>query len=94
MRVSATCSWVRVKYRRKSLALVNDYDIVPISSFRALMLLLKAIRLADTNNPDTAEKYEQKAIQLLSEIQGIEDGPGFAPLQFEPGWGISTLDWR
>lgn len=92
--VGATCSWVRVKFRRQTLALVNDYDIVPLGSFQATLDLLKAIRLRETNNIDVAQKYEEKAVELLSEIQSIEDGPNFAPMQFEPGFGVGTLDWR
>ncbi len=94
MKVSCGCEWVRVKYRMKELALLNDYDVIPISSYRSMLLLLKSLRLSDTNNPDTAEKYEAKALQIVSDNQTIEEGPGWSPLQFEPGWGISTIDFR
>lgn len=94
MRVSCKCQWVRVKFRRKSLALVNDYDIVPISSLQAMMLLIKSLRLSDTNNPDTSDKYLAQAVQLLTDAQAVEDGPGFGPIQFEQGFGIGNLDWR
>lgn len=94
MKVSCTCEWVRVKYRRKTIDLVNDYDIVPIASYQAMLDLLKAIRLRETNNIDVAEKYETKAVQLLQDIQTIEDGPNWGPLQIEPSFGIGTVDYR
>lgn len=94
MRVSCKCEWVRVKFRRKSLALVNDYDIVPISSLQAMMLLIKSLRLSDTGNPDTSDKYLAQAIQLMNDAQTISDGPGFGPIQVEPGFGVGCLDWR
>jgi hypothetical protein len=94
MRVSCKCEWVRVKFRRKNLALVNDYDIVPIASLQAMVLLLKSLRLSDTNNPDTADKYLASAVQLLTDVQTIEDGAGFGPIQVENSFGVGTLDWR
>ena len=56
--------------------------------------MLKAIRLRETNNIDVAEKYELKAVQLLSDIQTIDDGPNYGPLQVDPGFGIGTIDYR
>jgi hypothetical protein len=94
MKVSCTCEWVRVKYRRKTIDLVEDEDIVPLSSYQATLDLIKAIRLRETNNIDLAEKYEAKAVELLSEIQSIEDGPNFGPLQVDPSFGIGTVDYR
>lgn len=94
MKVSCGCEWVRVKYRIKELTLLNDYDVIPISSYRAMLLLLKSLRLSDTNNPDVAEKYEAKALQILNDNQTIEDGPGWAPLQVAPGFGVGTIDFR
>lgn len=94
MKVSCGCEWVRVKYRRKTIDLVNDYDIVPLASYQAVLDLLKAIRLRETNNIDLAEKYELKAIQLLQDIQTIEDGPNWGPLQIDPSFGIGTIDYR
>lgn len=94
MRVSAQCSWVRVRFRRKYLIPTEDYEVLPISSKQALIWLLKSIRLSDTNNPDTAQKYEDKGVNLLNEIQTISDGPGWAPLQFDPAWGVGTIDVR
>lgn len=94
LKVSCTCEWVRVKYRRKEIVLCNDYDIVPISSYQACIDLLKAIRLRETNNLDLATKYEQTALDLLSQIQEIQDPAGWNPLQFAPGFGLGTIDWR
>jgi hypothetical protein len=33
-------------------------------------------------------------VELLSEIQSIEDGPNFGPLQVDPSFGIGTVDYR
>jgi hypothetical protein len=94
MKVSCTCESVRVKYRRKTLELVNDYDLVPLDSYQATLDLLKAIRLRETNNIDIAEKYEIKAIQLLNDIQTIKDAATWTPIQVDPSFGVGTIDYR
>ncbi len=94
IRVNSKCKWVRVKYRRTVAPLENDYDVLPLSSYQAILDLIKAIRLRETNSIDLAESYETKATQLLTDVQNIEDGPDFAPLQVDPSFGIGTLDLR
>ena len=93
-KVSCDCEWVRIKDRRKTLELVNDYDLVPLDSYQATLDLLKAIRLRETNNIDLAEKYEVKALQLLNDIQTIKDAATWSPMQVEPAFGIGTIDYR
>lgn len=94
IRVGQKCIWCRVKFRRADVPLDNDYDVVPLPSRQACIDLIKAIRLRETNNIDIAEQYEQKALQLLQDIQTIEEGPGTFSLQVDPGFGIGTIDLR
>lgn len=94
IKVGARCAWTRIRYRRASLALVNDWDVVPIGSYQATLDLLKSIRLSDSNNVDLSEQYLAKAVRLLSEIQSVESGFTWSPLAFEPGLTPGTLDWR
>lgn len=94
IRVNAKCSWVRVRYRRASISFANDYDLVPFSSYEAVLQLLRSIRLRETNNEDLAQAAENKGIEILTDAQAIEDGPGFAPPQIEPEFGVGTMDFR
>jgi hypothetical protein len=94
IKVGTPCKCVRVRYRRASIAMVNDWDIVPISSYEAMLLLLKSVKLSDANNVAGSEAYLGKAVRLLSEIQVIESGTPFAPIQISPDFGIGTLDFR
>lgn len=94
IRVGSTCKWVRIRYRRASIALVNDWDIVPLASYQATLDLLKAVRLSDSNNVEASEAYLAKAVRLLTEVQNIESGATYSPMQVEPGWGVGTLDVR
>lgn len=94
IKVGAACKWVRIRYRRATLALVNDWDVVPISSYQAMLDLLKSIRLSDSNNVDASEAYLGKAVRLLNEIQTIESGSTYTPIQIEPGFGVGTIAYR
>lgn len=94
VRVGCACKWTRIKYRRASLAMVNDWDIVPLGSYQATLELLKSIRLADANDVAASEAYLARAVRLLNEVESIENGHTWSPVQVEPGWGVGLLDWR
>ena len=94
IRVNSACKWVRVKYRRSELRMVNDTDIVPFPSKQAMLFLLKSIRLFETNNLDIAQVYETKAVSLLLERTLIEDGPANFKIQVEPSFGLGATDYR
>ncbi len=91
IRVNAKCQWVRCRYKRADMALVNDYDLVGIDSYEATIQLIRAIRLRETDNFAEAQVAESKAIEILTDALAISDGPGFAPIQVDPGFGIGTI---
>jgi len=92
IKVACSCRWVRVRYRKAEAPLVNDWDIVPIGSYQAMLDLIKSVRLSDANNVDASEAYLAKAIRLLKE--GADRDATYTPLQVERGWGVSTIDYR
>jgi len=94
IKVGARCKWVRIIYRRTELPLVNDYDVLPIASYQAMLDLVKSIRLSDSNNPDAAEVYMNRAVRLMNEIQSVESGNTYAPLQIDPTEFVGTIDFR
>lgn len=94
IRVGCACSWTRIKYRRASLAMVNDWDIVPLGSYQATLELLKAVRLGDSNDVQASEAYLARAVRLLNEVESIQNGSTWSPIQVEPGFGVGTIDYR
>lgn len=92
--VKARCAWVRVRFRRATIKLVDDHDVVPISSKQAMMDLLKAVRFSDANDLVKSEQYTQRAVRLLNEIQSIQEGSKWTSLAVEPGFGVGTVDYR
>jgi hypothetical protein len=94
IRVNSSCKWVRIKYRRKEIQLVNDTDIIPLPSKTAMLCLLKAVRMIETNNISDAQLFEDKAVSILQDIQEVLDGPAFFQLQIQPGFGTGCYDYR
>lgn len=94
IKVGARCKWVRIIYRRTELPLVNDYDVLPISSYQAMLDLVKSIRLSDSNNPDAAEVYMNRAVRLMNEVASIESGGTYTPMQVDASNFIGTIDFR
>jgi hypothetical protein len=94
IRVNSSCKWVRIKYRRKEIQLVNDSDIIPLPSKTAMLCLLKAVRMIETNNVSDAQIFEDKAVSILQDIQEVLDGPAFFQLQIQPGFGTGCYDYR
>lgn len=95
IRVQSACNWVRLKYRRSEIRFVDDTDIIPLPSKQALVNLIKAVRLSDTNNLKASTEYADNAVQILLDRELIEAGPATFKLQVEPGFGIGgTIDFR
>lgn len=94
IKVGSSCKWVRIIYRRTELPLVNDYDVLPIASYQAILDLIKSVRLSDSNNVDVAEVYLQRAVRLMNEIQSVESGHTYTPMQVQPGFSVGTIDYR
>lgn len=91
IKVGAKCAWVRVKYKRTALPLTEDYQDTGFGSYEAILQLIRAIRLRETENYEAAEISEQKAVQILTDLQQTQDGPGFSPIQVDPGYGMGTV---
>ena len=94
IRVNSPCAFVRVRYRRTELPLVNDYDVIPIASRQAMLELIKSLVLSDSNNFEAAQAYQAHARAIIDEIEAIENGPGQFQIQIDPGYGVGSLDVR
>jgi hypothetical protein len=93
IRVANKCPWVRVRYRRAEVPLVDDYEILPIASTQAMLDLIRVVKLRETNNGDEADKMLARVVNLLGKIEAITEGPGIAPLQVD-SFGSALIDFR
>lgn len=92
IKVACSCKWVRVRYRRADIPFVDDWQVLPIASYQAMLDLLKSIRLSDSNNVDASEAYLAKAVRLLKEIQDRD--ATYTPMQVSPNFGVGCIDYR
>ncbi len=93
IRVNQKCASVRVRYRRADMPFTDDFEVLPIASYQAMLDLLRTVRLRDSGNGDEADKMLARVVDLLGKIEGIEQGPSVMTPQFE-SWGSSTIDFR
>ena len=92
IRVGAQCRSVTVRFRYSTLPLVDDFQIVPISSYQALLDLVKSVRLSDANDVAGSEAYLAKALRLLTQIQGRS--AAYTPMVVDPSFGVGCIDYR
>lgn len=60
-------SWVRVKYKRKNVAITSQQDFIFLNSSQAVVLGVKAVKFRLDDKVDIAAAYEKEAARLLSE---------------------------
>ena len=94
IRVNSPCNWVRMKCRLKVTQLVYPTDLLPVPSKQAMINLLRAVRMQETNNFDEATKYIGSALDILLKQQQIKDGPADFQIQVDPDWAVGTIDLR
>ena len=75
-------------------SLTDDYEIIPIASYTAMLDLLQVVRYREVNRGDDADKALARVVDLLTKIEVITQGPSIAPIQIEPGFGIGSIDFR
>lgn len=94
IRVDAKCQWARVKYSRAQMPYTDDYEVLPIASYQAMLELVKVVRLRDANQGDEADKTLLRVIDLLTKIQIQQEGSSISPIQFDPSAFVGTIDFR
>ncbi len=94
IKIGAKCKWARIIYRRSELPLVNDWDVLPIAAYQAMLDLVKSIVKSDADDIDGAEIFLSRAVRLMNEIQSAESGSPYGVMQVQPGFGVSTIDFR
>lgn len=94
IKVGQCCAPCRIRVRMALFPLVDDWQILPLASYQAILDLIKCIRLRETNNMDLAKEYQAVAVDLLSKWEAIQNGPGALELQVDPAFGLGTMDVR
>lgn len=69
IRLGATCTWARIRYKRRNVDLLNLTDVIPLHSRFALVLMVKSLKKFEEDRPQDGEAYQMKAVQLLRKKQ-------------------------
>lgn len=69
VRLSQTCTWARVAFRRKLFLLTQYSDLIPLHSTQAVVLMCQALKKLDADRIDEARKYWNAAVEMLEEKQ-------------------------
>lgn len=80
--IGECCQWVRMRYKRKMFKIRSMDDFIPIRSEQALIMMLKALELYDTEFSDKGKEYEDLAEHFLNERQIATEGPDSPTIQF------------
>lgn len=95
IRVNSQRAWVRIRYRLKAFNLLQDHDVLQISSTTAMLQLIKAVWLRECNRWEEADKAISNAVTTMMEIQTTEEGGASRfILQCDPADTLGSMDIR
>lgn len=83
--------WVRMLYRRKTEKITSVNDLIPLHSPEAIINMVRSLKLQANNELQSAEMYEQKAVQYITEEQDAQTPTTFNPIQVAPGFGFGDM---
>jgi len=74
--------WIRIRYRRKTWEVTSKYDILPVNSPQAVLMMLRALKRYDEpGGLADAEGFEATAVRWMTEKQFSTNPPTAAPIQ-------------
>ena len=74
--------WIRIRYRMKTWEVHSKYDLIPVASAQAVLMMLRALKAYDTpGGLADAEGFEATAVRWMQEKQFSSNPPVVAPIQ-------------
>lgn len=92
IRINRNCSWVRLKYRRRSLELISQNDRILLHSRPALILAMQALKKYGEFDLATAVQFEAQATRLLTERENVLQAPILSPIQIDDRSTVKIRD--
>lgn len=91
IKISQTCNWARIFYRKRSFELYSQNDRILLHSRPALLLAMRALKKYGESDLGNAMQYEAQATRLLTERESVLQNPVGNPLQvIDRGVGIAV----
>lgn len=86
IKISRSCSWLRLTFRRRQFAVRSRYDLLPIAPKQAVVMMLRAMKSYDEpGNLALAEAQEATAVRWMKEKQHSLTPATVQPLQVLDG---------
>lgn len=93
IQLSHCVSQVRIRFRRRTVVPRSRYDLLPLHSNQAVIMMLRALKAYDTPGGFAeGEAFEATAVRWLSEEQLTRNPVVAHPLQVVDGASISDCD--
>lgn len=93
IQLSHCVSQVRIKFRRRTVTPRSRFDLLPLHSNQAVIMMLRAMKAYDTPGGFAdGEAFEATATRWLSEEQFTRNPPVAHPLQVTDAGAISDCD--
>lgn len=82
IQLSTCVPWVRIKFRRRTFEINSRYDLIPLHSSQAVIMMLRALKAYDSpGGLPEAEAFEATAVRWLTEEQYSRNSPVAHPIQ-------------
>lgn len=88
----ASCCWIRMRYKRRTYVISSDQDYIPLDSGPAIINMVRALKMYDTNFFAEGDRYETLAVKWTKEAHESSKGPEAIQVQFGVGTGDQTAD--
>lgn len=85
IKVSRSCSWVRIAYRRANPVFTSRFDRVPLHSRIGFLMAIRAVKKYSEGDLAEAHTYEADAARLEMEAQNATEPPTYTPVQVITG---------
>jgi hypothetical protein len=81
IQLSRNVDWVRIFYRRRTFNVQSKYDIIPVNSRQAIIMMLRALKAYDDKDVAAGEAFEATAVRWVTEEQFTSNPPVAQPIQ-------------
>lgn len=83
IQLSRHTDWARIYYRRRTFNVQSKYDIIPVNSRQAVIMMLRALKYYDDKDFANGEAAEATAVRWITEEQFTSNPPIAQPLQVQ-----------
>jgi hypothetical protein len=93
IKIDKNAKWVRMRYRRRSLALMSDRDFINLDSKMAIVTMVQSQDLLIKRFVEESERYRMLAVEYLNKRNRAIDGARTATLQINADVMNRPDDW-